>query len=195
MGDALKVKLTCEEGDLLFRISAGFGLPEKLGKHTLGVGDRAVAADDVRALFRLLRTYSPMAQTSKRLILFGPADNREKKTESAIRCDGCGREVRVESVTYPLINPDLEVEVKLDDEALSGAVWCILGVVFPGEGEKVALAVQVQNDIIWPIAAKLGRTKAIREFVGYSEGTPRRWKTDEDYSKEKKAEEKPEEKK
>lgn len=179
MTEELKVRLTCEEGNILFQIAAGFALPEKLGDQTFTVADRGIAADEVKELYLALKAYSPMAQKAKRLLIFGPLDNLGPE---AVNRDG---------VKYrEFINPKLEVEVRLNEDAVSGAVWCILGAVTPASGDRMSLAVEAQSELLWPIAAKFGKVRAIRELVGYLKGTPRRWKSDEDYAKEDKKEDK-----
>ena len=116
-----------------------------------------------------------MMSTPERWRLFGPADNYEEKVDPISK-----------QKYHPTKDFRREVEVRLDDEALSGMAWCIFCAVCPGENEKNAVPVQGQSEILWPIAAKIDRTKDIRELVGYSKGTPRRWKSDEDYAKEEK---------
>ena len=181
MGEELKVKLTCEEGNVLLQLAAAFGLPEKLADQSFSVPDRAIAADEVSVLYKTLKSYSPASQGRRGLYVFGPLSNLE---EEKVNKDGDRYREHVD--------PYLEIEVRLRSDALSGAMWCLLGAVCPATGERGSLAVRTQSDLLWPIAAKLDRTKAIREIIGYSKGTPRRWKTDEDYAKDEK---KPEEKK
>lgn len=178
MTEAAKVRLTCEEGQNLLNVASSFMLPEKLGDTNFSVADRAIAGDEVRRLYRELKAYSPMTLKPERWILFGPADNFTKTVTDR------GQEA------HRMVDLVLEVEMRLDDDAMSGLAWCLLVALHPSS-ERVLAPAGVQEDILWPLAAKVGRTKAIRELIGFSKGTPRRWKVDSEYEKdEKKAEEK-----
>lgn len=182
MGEEMKVKLTCEEGDILLQMSAGFALPEKIGDQKFTVGDRAVAGDEVKELYTELRAHSPMMMTKKRIRRFGPAGNIVKKVTKE---DG----EEIESYEYK--DRELEVEVRLNEDAVSGVMWCVLAAVAPAPEGKLAMGVELQTELFWPIAKKLDRVEAVRELVGFSKGTHRRWKTDDEFAKDKKSPESP----
>jgi hypothetical protein len=82
MAEEMKVWLTVEEGNLLLMIAAAFGLPEKLGDQNFTVPDRAIAGDEARALYRILKAHSPMMLKKERWRLFGPADNYVEKVNA-----------------------------------------------------------------------------------------------------------------
>lgn len=170
-----KVQLTVEEGNFLLASSAVYQLPEKLGENTFSVADRAIAGDELRSLYKSLKSYSPMAQRKERYLVFGPADNF-KGVNSA------------QGQTWETINLKLEVEVRLDDDAVSGAIWCLLSGLHPES--KFCERPMNQEDCLWPLVAKFGKTKNLREMIGYAKGAPRRWKNDSEYKDEKKPEEK-----
>lgn len=162
-----KVTITCEEGNFLIRMSAGFGLPEKLGEtQKYSVAERACAGEEVRKLFKELKKHSPMTKKPERWILFGPEDNfREIKGE-----DG--------NIGWRMANLNEEVEIELNADAMSGAVWCMVLALHPMS--PVVKSVGQQEDIIWPLAEKLKKVKVLREEIKLADAKPRRWKDDDE---------------
>src|SRR3989304_2437111 len=68
-------------------------------------------------LRRGLRVYSPVLQKHQKPC-FGDGDNwREEKTD-----DG---------TVWKMIDPEREIEIKLDEEAVSGAYWALLIMAHP----------------------------------------------------------------
>jgi hypothetical protein len=165
-----RLDLTTEEGNALVGISSMFHLPEKLDKdNTYSVADRSIAADEVRLLFRELRSHSPLMQGEEKVNRFGAKDAwKEVK-------DGAG------NIGRKLIKPSGVVSIRLDEDILSGIVWCLLVALHPASA--LIQATQMQEDCFWPIAKKLSRTRVIREMIGITPtAQPKRWKTDEEYN-------------
>jgi len=172
MGKDIKVKLTTDEGQQLFLMASNFVLPKKLGDQAFSVADRGVAADEVRALFRAMKGYSPYAQTGERRTVFGP-----KKCWEEIK-DG-------EKVSgHRMLDHDHETEVRLSEDAVSGVVWLLLLAIHPQEDESKQgreippFNVGAQDLFIWPVAEKVKKVKAIREFMGMNKAAHRRWDDD-----------------
>lgn len=165
-----KISITVEEGNALVAISSVFHLPEKLDKdNTYTVADRSIAADEVRLLFRELRSHSPFMQGEEKLNRFGPVD--------------AWKEIRDEhgNVGRKIVKRSLEVSIRLDEDILSGIVWCLLVSLHPSSG--LIQSIQAQEDCLWPIAKKISRTRILREMIGISEKVqPKRWKSDEEYA-------------
>lgn len=168
-----KLDLTIEEGQALLSIAANFSLPEKLGSdQTYSIADRAIAGDEVRKLYREIRAWSPLMQTKERWLRFGPVDAwMEVKGESG-------------KIGHRLMKNTLTVEINLDEDIISGIIWCLLAALHPSSGSIAGIA--AQEDVLWPIASKLNRTRIIRETIGMTEkAKPVRWKSDDEFSIEK----------
>lgn len=164
-----RLELTVEEGNELLQLASTFGLPEKLGDHTYTVADRSIAAvDEVGALRRELRSYSPLLQRPERWMRFGPAD--------------AWKEINGDEgqVGHKLIDPERTVGIRLDESVRSGISWCLLVAMHPAS--SMCKTVQRQQDVLWPIARKLGIDRQLRELIGITEkAQPRRWKENQEY--------------
>jgi hypothetical protein len=168
--------LTIEEGNELLRITKAFSLPERLGDNTYTVGDRAIATvDEVGALRRSLREQSPLLQGAERWNCFGPAE---------IGGTPVWRQVKGElgNIGHVLLKPKEEVLIRIDDDVVAGISWCLLVGLHPSS--PVCKAMDVQQDVLWPIARKIGRMNQLRELIGITAKVqPRRWRADEEYAK------------
>lgn len=162
--------LTCSEGQALLRIAANFQLPEKMGDTPYNVADRALAGDEVRTLYKALKEESPVLTGPERLILFGPSDNFEVSGEGRAK-------------QHRMIDTNKEVTITINEDALSGLVWILVCCLHPGS--PVCQTIGAQEDMFWPLAEKIKRTKIIRETIGLNKATPRRWKTDEEFVEKK----------
>lgn len=165
-----RISITIEEGNTLVGIAAMFHLPEKLDKdNTYTVADRSIAADEVRLLFRELRSHSPFMQSEEKLNRFGPVE--------------AWKEVRDDrgNVGRKIVKRSLEVSINVNDDILSGIMWCLLVALHPSSG--LIQPIEVHEDCLWPIAKKISRTRILRELIGISEkAQPKRWKNDEEYA-------------
>lgn len=169
-----KLELTIEEGQTLLSISANFSLPEKLGSdNTYSVADRAIAGDEVRKLYRELRSRSPLLQTPERWQRFGPTDAwTEIKGES-------GR------IGHKLTKPWDVVSISIDDDLISGIIWCLLVALHPASASVNSISVQVE--LLWPMAAKINKSRIIRQTIGMDDPKvlPKRWKSDDEFDGDK----------
>ena len=177
------LSLTLEEGQLLFQISSVFSLPEKLGESTYSIADRAISGDEVRLLYRELRSRSPLSQKAERWQMFGPEDAWDEVTNEGGKIGYKMKPSRKDEI----------VSVKVNDDILSGITWCLLVSLHPASVMLKNLT--TQEEILWPLADKIKRTKILRESVGLSKNVlPKRWKSDDEFEGPKKAEAEPEKK-
>jgi hypothetical protein len=174
------LSLTMEEGQLLFQISATYALPEKLGESTYSVADRAISGDEVRLLYRELRSRSPLSQEAERWQMFGPRDVWDEVTNEGGKIGYKMKPIRKDEI----------VSVKVNDDILSGITWCILVSVHPASAAIRNLT--TQEELLWPLAEKIKRTKILRESIGLSTKTlPKRWKSDDEFEAPKDQKEEP----
>jgi hypothetical protein len=173
MAKIQKVKLTAEQGQLLLMMSANFQPPEKLGEATYGAVERAQAREEVRLLFRDLKSVSPHVQAigRKQRVLFGPPDNWEE-----IQND------KGEVTNYQVKDTTREIEMRLTEDAVSGLLWCLVTYMDPSS--PAPISVMVAENVVWPLVAKLGKNQALREALGLDKAQPRRWKDDPEKDQE-----------
>lgn len=170
MVDEKKVSLTIEEGQAMLLIAANFGLPESLGAEQRYTGtDRAIAADEVRKLYREIRSRSPLLQKAERWHRFGPVE-----AWSEVKGDA-GK------IGHRCTDPARLVSMSIDEDIVSGMIWCLLVALHPASASVAS--VSMQEDIFWPIAAKLKKTRIIRETIGMTseKAKPVRWKSDDEF--------------
>lgn len=163
----VKVSITAEEGQALLRIAASFGLPEKLGDgQAYNVAERALAAKDAQLLYRELRARSPILQKERR-ICFGPDSNwmQEKSDDN-----GADR--------WKMASFSLPVELKLSEDALSGAYWSLLLMLHPSS--PAALNAGSQEEVAWPLARKLRIFSALEKAIGLDKAEHKRLDLDPD---------------
>ena len=175
-----KVKITYQQGQFLMNSSVGFHLAEKLGDDSYSHIDRSIAADEVRQLFKVLKSYSPRAQRfgKENRIWFGELDAWEE-----VKKDG-------EVVGGELKDPEREIELNLDDDAISGVMWCLVVALHP-DAKEHRVGVALAENVVWPIAEQFGRVGALKDVLKLGPGSKgrRRWPTDSERL-EKKEEEK-----
>jgi hypothetical protein len=165
--NGIPLKVTCSEGQAILRLSANFMLPERLGDQSYGIAERALAGEEVRTLYRTMKEMSPYLLSPEKLILFGPKENYVEIGE--------GR-----SKTHRMKDNSLEATVVISEDAVSGLMWILLCCLHPAS--PICQPIGTQEDVFWPIAERISRVKVLREAVGITKGTPRRWKTDDEYS-------------
>lgn len=166
------MEITMEEGQTLLSISSAFILPEKIGGDlTYSVADRSIAGDEVRKLYRELRSRSPILQAKERRVCFGPAD--------------AWQEIKGQQAGYKLVDNTRVVSISKDEEIVSAIVWCLLISIHPAS--PACLPASTQEDILWPIAERIKRSRILRETMGLDVGKalPKRWKADDEYEKPK----------
>lgn len=175
------LSLTIEEGQALFQISSTFSLPEKLGESTYSIADRSISGDEVRLLYRELRARSPLSQKAERWQMFGPEDAWEEVTNEGGKIGYKMKPRRKDEI----------VSIRVTDDILSGITWCLLVSIHPAS--QVLKNLTTQEEILWPLADKIKRTKILRESIGLStKGLPKRWKSDDEFETPKDVKSEPE---
>lgn len=158
------------QGQRFLERAAVFALPEKLDdKTTFTPMDRALAAGDVRELYRELISRSPR-YAADRILLFGPADGWEKKP------------VR-EGEAWAMLDQNAEVEIALGEDALSGLYHLLLVAAHPIS--ESAMNVQDQEEVLWPVAQKARLVKALRKALGIEGIAHKRLDLDEEAKEQK----------
>lgn len=160
----MKVKISVEEGQNLLKYAAGFGLPPKLGENTYNSAEQALAAQAAQNLYRELKSRSPMLVSDRR-VCFGPAENWKKDPVAKVD-------------NWICINPHQLVEIKLSEDAHSGAFWCLTMALHPGS--PVVLAAGSQEETGWPLAKKLRLVKMLEKEIGLSTAKHRRLVLDDE---------------
>lgn len=163
------MKITHKQGNILLSLAgAGLMFPEKLGKEEYETAHRAFADDEMRAFRKLLLAHSEM-WALKRKVLFGRADNWKQADEKGDR--------------WTMVDEDLEVEIRLDgdEEAERGLYWFLLLMLHPGSPFRIGI--DLQEDVAWALAEKLGYRNDLRDATGLSQRKlPRLPKKDSDPS-------------
>lgn len=171
----MKIRITAEEGQQLLKDATALRLPEKLGEKVLFQEiERGATDDEIRELWAELKSRSPRTLTPERPIMFGPADNWQMVP---------GTEPRDRQ--FQIADPGLAVEVHLSKRALNGLVWIIILRVFP---RNEAVGAGMAGTVYWPVAEKIKKVAAIREFCGLDKAPHREFLDDPEPIEEKKSE-------
>ena len=150
------MKIKHVQGNVLLKLlGAGIVFPEKLGKEEFDPAQRAFANDEIRAFRKVLMSYTEL-WALKRKALFGQASNWKQTSASAD--------------SWELVDQDLEIEIKMDDEAERGLFWVLLLIIHPGS--PFQLGVETQDDTAWPMVEQLGYRSEIRDMIGLSQRKP-----------------------
>lgn len=167
---------TAEEAQFLFERASGTTLPSEMGDEKFDMATQSIANNEMAVLFKNLRGYSPWAQAwgIERLSLFGD------KNDWVVIKDG-DKVVKADHLA-----PEKSYRVRLSKDGVNGAMWVLFLSLFPsvkiGKDESrqtkpVSNAVATQ--LCWPIAAKLGKTKALQSYLKINPSKARVWADDE----------------
>jgi hypothetical protein len=173
------VELTTNQAQFMLHLAVAFELPARLGKKAFTPEERVWANEEVRVFLAELKALSPYTrQTGKEFrTAFGRKEDWEEER-------GPKRELL--RVSLKPSSRDREYKLKLSDEAMSGAVWCLEFALYPGETvedgrgireNRVATA-QEADEFVWPIARRLRKTQALRKEIGLTEAPRRRLEDD-----------------
>ncbi len=181
MSEKIKeVQLTAEQGQFMLQLAVSFELPEKLGDTSYTPQQRMWANEEVRRFLSELKAVSHYArQRGKdwRLAFGEQEDWDEERNEKG----------EISRLSFKGSARDKEYKFGLDDDAVSGAVWCLELCLHPGrvisqggatprEG-RIASAHEA-DEFIWPIARRLRKEQAIRKELGLA--TPSRRQLEDD---------------
>ena|SRR3990172_162975 len=163
----MDIRIDHEQGQFLLLVTGQMGFPEKVADIAFNVGDRSIANDCMRSLYRELKSRSPLAVRERKSCFGDP-----EAWEEFLATDKAGN--KVPSMRLKKDFRGVEVEVSFVEEGQSpsfdGAYYCLLLGLAPGVMEY---GVGYQNDYLWPLAAKLRLTKKLRKDIGL-EGATRR---------------------
>lgn len=148
-------RITQDQGTFLFRLSANFTLPEKLGGEKgdgekYNVAERGLAGKNAGLLYDELKWRSDL-YASKKMFLFGPAENW-KSTKV-----GDGEK-------WDLEDPNAEVKIRINKEIRQGMFWCLLMALHPAG--SMPASVYNQADTLWPLADRLGLRPELEKEMG-----------------------------
>lgn len=167
MSKKVEVDLRAEEGQFLLNMCNNFNLPDKkdrdgkINEDGFLVVEQNIARDEVRMLLRELKAHSPlMCKRGKDFrMIFGDPENTLKEGENT-----------------SIKDLDAPTRVKLDTDAMSGAVWCMIFALHPS---MMAAGAIIAENVVWPLAVKLRKTDALRDFLGLNnKSKAKTWKDD-----------------
>lgn len=162
------VRITQDQGTFLFRLSANFKLPEKLGggkgdEGKYNLADRGLAGKCAGILYDELKWRSDL-YASKKMFLFGPAENW-KNTKV-----GDGEK-------WDLEDQDAEVKIRTNKQIRQGVFWCLLMALHPA-GTLVS-PVYNQSDTLWPLSDRFGLRPELEKEMGIDTAKMRSLELDE----------------
>lgn len=166
------VTLTGDEGQFLLGLSLQFDAPEKLGAKTFSPIERMTINRDVMELYDALRAASPLLKRRDKRggRMFGPEGNWDiQRKENGDIISGDMRDV------------DAAVETQMSYRALSGLTWLLVFACHP-ESKTPRAGIALQNDIVFPLIAKIRRRKAFEAELELAQ-QPRSWIDDEESAK------------
>ena len=167
------IKLTCDHGTALLRAAFFTVWPEKVGAKEFSAAERSSFSDELEALAKLLKGYSPLmrGQGKGRPILFGPASNYEKKEKTKEELDVEARRSAVpvsllEKTYWDIKDSDLEVEI-VPKTTHRRAIYRLL-YLWPPPDSKVFLPPKERMEFLWPLAELLGKDAVaqLRKDIG-----------------------------
>jgi hypothetical protein len=151
--------------------------PKKWGDKEIPLDEQLLGREDLGDLFKALRSYSPWLQGigSDRKTIFGlkedwyPVDKDNRKLEGATAED-----VRIAS--WKMVDQQKKYTLRLNREALSGAVWCCILRLHPHCVMSTTTTEAV--DTWWPMGEALGKATAIRKYIGVAGAKRAEWEDD-----------------
>lgn len=163
-------RITMEQGQFLLGLAVGFRtMPDKLGARTFTAIERAAGDRDVLALYDAIKTVSPLLREhgKKRGDMFGPADNWDiEKDKDGNLKSGSMKDEQV------------EVDIRLSDKAISGAMWCMLFASHPDSAAPRAGS-KIMVDVLQPLAFRLRRLMALEDELGIRNAKSKEWPEDD----------------
>lgn len=177
MSDTKQFTLTAEEAQFLFERASRSHLPQELGDEKFDVATQSISNDEMGKLFDNLKGYSPWAQSwgKDRLMLFGDKNDWLVILEKEI----------VRNAEH--LTPNKEYKINLSNSAINGAMWILFLSLYPsvklnqkeGPQNTAPISNSVAVQICWPIAKKLGKTKALQTYLKIDKNKSRTWADDE----------------
>lgn len=179
--------LTLEHCQRLTETAAAFRatFPKKWGEKPVSDDDQLIGREDLGALYKVLKNYSPWLQGigKEYRLIFGekrdwyPTDKKGDELVDVNPDDDriAAWKFRDQNKTYKL---------RLDRDALSGAVWCCILRLHPHTPMPITTRDAVET--WWPLIELLGKTAAVKKYIGLASAKRTEWEDDPDPEPEKK---------
>jgi hypothetical protein len=162
MSDKRIFSITHAQGNALFQYcSDRIRWPEKLGEEKFDEIQRSIADDLLKQCRTALRSYSPLVR-QERVNCFGNASNWKKDNDGDANRGG----------RWSLINPDLPIDVHMDEDAQDGAYHALLMMAHPASPAPATLG--ALDEVVWPIALALGVGAQLRQDLKLDQSAKRR---------------------
>jgi len=152
MAESEKFTITNIAGQLILRY-ASRRLPDNMGEDKFDIAQKSLADDQTMYLRRALRKYSPVIAKHQKPC-FGPLDNWSE-------------DVTDDGKVWNMIDPDREIVIELDEEALGGLFWTLLMMAHPGS--PVPASISEMDELVWDLADKFGWTVELRKAIHLDE--------------------------
>lgn len=162
--------------------------PKKWGEKAIPEEEQLIGREDLGSLFQTLRSYSPWMQGIGEgfRTLFG-----DKEDWYPLDKDGKRLDVKISSsdpriTSWQMVDSSKIYKLRLGREALSGIVWCCIlrlhaHCIIPTTTREAV-------DIWWPITEAIGKTTAVKKYVGIAAAKRNDWEDDADASETAKVE-------
>lgn len=165
-----KIAETCIQGRASF--------PRKWGEKSIPEEEQLLGKEDLGALLPILRGHSPWLQGIGEgyRTIFGKKDDWYPVDSDGNRIENVPSEFDKSIGAWKAADPSKTYELSLNRDGISGIVWCcILRLhvysVWPTSTRDAV-------DIWWPIAEAIGKTTAIKKYMGLSGAKRVEWEDD-----------------
>lgn len=159
---------------------AGRGsFPKKWGEKDVPINEQLIGREDLGDLFKALRTYSPWLQGigDDFKTVFGPKEDWYPVDKTGCKLEGVDLDDdRVASLK--MVDPEKKYKLRLNREAISGVVWCCILRLHPYC--IIPTSTRDATDTWWPITEAIGKTAAVRKYIGVAAATRTEWEDDAD---------------
>lgn len=171
-----QILVTCLSGRAVF--------PKKWGEKPVPEEEQLIAREDLGDLLKAFRAYSPWLQGigDDYRTLFGDKGNWRAIDKSGKRIEGV-RQDDERIGGYEMDDPEKTYAIRLNREALSGIVWCCILRLHPHCIMPTSTKDAV--DIWWPVAEAIGKTNAVRKYIGLAGAKRTEFEDDPDPSEAK----------
>ncbi len=173
----MKKRVTMQEGNLLVRFACSSPMPKKIGEETFDVAQRALADDAICSLRRLLKGFSPLMQGHPAKALFGdkawwrPAPIEIGGVDDRSKLEALDRAIRDKRIKleerWEMVDPTVAKLMDFSQSALEGVYWCLVQAAHPDSETRAS--VTDLDDVVWPLARKLGLDDELAKAIKLSE--------------------------
>lgn len=150
----------------------------KNGGDPIPVDEQLTGREDLGDLFKALRAYSSWLQGvgDEYKALFGEKGDWYPVDSSGKRIDGAVKEDDVRIKGWKMVDPLKVRTLRLSREAKSGVVWCCILRLHPHC--IIPTTTRDAVDFWWPTAEAIGKTAAIRKYIGLASAKRTEWEDD-----------------